>query len=54
MSIQEETAVQKFTEGFNCAQSVFFGFAEDLGIDANTALKNSGEYASNACAKPAK
>ena len=36
-----ETAVALFETGMNCAQSVFCAFAEDLGMDAETAAKVS-------------
>lgn len=32
---------KKFLEGYNCAQSVLFSFCEELGLDADTALKIS-------------
>ena len=32
-------AVSKFSEGYNCAQSVFYSFCDDLQFDQNTALK---------------
>lgn len=34
-----EKAISKFMEGYNCAQSVFFSFCDDLKLDKNTALK---------------
>jgi len=34
-----EEALLKMAEGYNCAQSVFFSFCDDLHIDRNTALK---------------
>lgn len=34
-----ELANEKFNQGFNCAQSVLFAFAEDLRFDPETALK---------------
>ncbi|NPV00744.1 MAG: C_GCAxxG_C_C family protein [Brevinematales bacterium] len=34
-----ETAVNQFKEGYNCAQSVFFSFADRLQIPADTALR---------------
>lgn len=34
-----EKAVSIFTQGYNCAQSVFFSFCDDLGIEGDTALK---------------
>jgi C_GCAxxG_C_C family probable redox protein len=36
---KSEIAVAKLLEGYNCAQSVFFSFCDDLQFDANTALK---------------
>ena len=34
-----ETAVEYFAKGYNCAQSVFGSFSEDLGMDKATAFK---------------
>jgi len=34
-----ETAVAKFLSGFNCAQSVFYAFCDDLHLDRDAALK---------------
>ena len=39
-----EKAGKLFREGYNCAQSVFCAFAEDLGIDFETALKLSSSF----------
>ncbi len=36
---KSERAVSKFAGGYNCAQSVFYAFCEDLGIEQDTALK---------------
>lgn len=36
---KSEQAVAKFTEGYNCAQSVLFSFCDDLKIDKDKALK---------------
>ena len=36
---KSERAISKFAEGYNCAQSVFYVFCEDLGIAPDTALK---------------
>ena len=36
---REETAVESFEKGYNCAQSVFSAFSEDFGLDKATALK---------------
>ena len=34
-----DIAVEKFKEGYNCAQSVLYSFAAELSLDKNTALK---------------
>jgi len=39
MKNRTEVAVSKFSEGYNCAQSVFHSFCDDLHFDQNTALK---------------
>ena len=39
MNNRTETAVSKFSEGYNCAQSVFYSFCDALGFDKNAALK---------------
>lgn len=36
---KNERAMSKFMGGYNCAQSVFSAFCEDLGIDQDAALK---------------
>ena len=36
---RSEKAVAKFAEGYNCAQSVFFSFCDDLNLDKDKALK---------------
>jgi C_GCAxxG_C_C family probable redox protein len=36
---KSQIATDKFSEGYNCAQSVFYCFCDDLGFDKNTALK---------------
>ncbi|MBN2117988.1 MAG: C_GCAxxG_C_C family protein [Anaerolineales bacterium] len=36
---KSERAISKFKGGYNCAQSVFFAFLEDLEIGQDTALK---------------
>ena len=36
---KSEKALAKFMEGYNCAQSVFFSFCDDLKIDKDQALK---------------
>ena len=37
-------ASENFISGYNCAQSVFLAFAEDLGFDKETALKLSSSF----------
>ena len=39
MESKSEIALAKFAEGFNCAQSVFYSFCDDLQFEKNTALK---------------
>jgi len=39
MKNRVEVASSKFLEGYNCAQSVFYAFCDDLHIDRNLALK---------------
>lgn len=39
MQSKKEKAVEKFFEGYNCAQSVFVAFCEDLGVHEDLALK---------------
>ena len=36
---REEIAVDSFSKGYNCAQSVYSAFSEDFGLDKTTALK---------------
>ena len=36
---RSERAVSKFVAGYNCAQSVFYAFSDDLKIDQDTGLK---------------
>lgn len=38
---RKQTALDFHSKNFNCAQSVFAAFADDLGIDKKTALKIS-------------
>lgn len=44
MNSHKEKAMKLFREGYNCAQSVFCAFADDLGIDFETALKLSSSF----------
>jgi C_GCAxxG_C_C family probable redox protein len=39
MKNRTEIAVTKFSEGYNCAQSVLYSFCDDIQMDRNTALK---------------
>jgi C_GCAxxG_C_C family probable redox protein len=41
---KSELAVSKFAGGYNCAQSVFYAFCEDLHLDPDTALKISSGF----------
>ena len=41
---KREKAIELFLDGYNCAQSVFGAFAEDLGIDFETAVKFSSAF----------
>lgn len=44
MNSHSQKAKELFKEGYNCAQSVFCTFAEDLGMDFETALKLSSSF----------
>ena len=39
MNIKSEAAIQKFTSGYNCAQSILFSHSDEIDIDKSTALK---------------
>ncbi len=39
MNTKNETAMQKFTSGYNCAQAVLYAYKDVIDIDGNTALK---------------
>jgi C_GCAxxG_C_C family probable redox protein len=39
MKTKSEVATEKFLAGYNCAQSVFYAYGPDLGLDGETALK---------------
>lgn len=41
---KREKAMRLFEEGYNCAQAVFGAFAEDLGLDFETAVKFSSAF----------
>lgn len=44
MSKYSDIAAENFRTGYNCAQSVFLAFAEDIGFDKETALKISSSF----------
>jgi C_GCAxxG_C_C family probable redox protein len=44
MKTKTEIATEKFLSGYNCAQSVLFAFAPELGLDADMALKLSNGF----------
>lgn len=37
----KNTAVEKFLDGYNCAQAVIYSACDDIGLDKHTALKIS-------------
>ena len=39
MKNRADIAVEKFAQGYNCAQSVVYSFCDDLRLDKNSALK---------------
>jgi C_GCAxxG_C_C family probable redox protein len=39
MANKNETALKKFSSGYNCAQAVLYSFKDDINIDGNIALK---------------
>ena len=41
---KREKAIRLFEEGYNCAQSVFGAFAEDLGLDFETSIKFASAF----------
>jgi len=43
-SMKEEKAKAFFLEGYNCAQAVLLTFADDLGMDKNTAAKLASSF----------
>lgn len=44
MTKYSEQAVENFLSGYNCAQSVFLAFAQDVGLNKETALKLSSSF----------
>src|SRR5512139_3660565 len=41
---KSDRATSKFAGGYNCAQSVFYAFCEDLHLEPDTALKMSAGF----------
>ena len=39
MPTHQDSALDKFASGYNCAQAVLFAFAPELGVDPDTALR---------------
>lgn len=44
MENHEQIARKYFKDGYNCAQSVFLTYAQDFGLDKETALKLSSSF----------
>jgi C_GCAxxG_C_C family probable redox protein len=44
MTDHSQRAMDLFKEGYNCAQSVFSAFSDELGMDTETALKLSSSF----------
>ena len=44
MNKHEELALKYFNEGYNCAQSVFAAFHEEMGIEEKTAFRISSAF----------
>lgn len=44
MKSHQERAAELFKEGYNCSQSVFAAYSEELGMDFETALKLSASF----------
>lgn len=44
MGIYADRACKNFKDGYNCAQSVFLAFSEELGFDKETALRLSSSF----------
>ena len=40
----KEVAVTRFQEGFSCSQAVFSAYADEMGLDRDTALKIAGGF----------
>lgn len=44
MGIYSQKAVNNFKKGYNCAQSVFLAFADEVGFNEETALKLASSF----------
>jgi len=44
LSNKSQQAIELFKQGYNCAQSVFAAFCEDLNLDFETALKLASSF----------
>jgi C_GCAxxG_C_C family probable redox protein len=44
MKSKRDVALEKFLEGYDCAQSVFYAYCDDLGFDKNIALKMTSGF----------
>ena len=44
MQTKGEIAKQYFLDGYNCAQAVVLAFAQDFGLDKNTAVMLSSSF----------
>ena len=44
MGIYSDKAVENFKQGYNCAQSVFLAFADELNFDRDIALKLASSF----------
>ena len=40
----KELAVSRFEQGYSCSQAVFSAYAEEMGLDRDTALKIAGAF----------
>lgn len=44
MNTYSQKAMKNFRDGYNCAQSVFYAFSDELGLDKETALMLSSSF----------
>ena len=49
MESAAQQAAQRFTEGFNCAQSVLAGYAAQLGLDEPPAMRVASAFGGGMC-----